>query len=275
MKEEKKSIKREDLKSNFLKQMIIRIDYDYLFEEDIEMIVKKSYSQLIESGYKMNSKTLAEYNINVNIENLTSDEKNGISMKNNNKEEFSSFIKDNIVIDITKNFATLTVNYKKFEQFEDIIEDFSKIIEEIKIVRKGLEIKRIGIRKINFYIFKNIKNINDYFETNIFSFNELEEKNESLMVKQTIESFKYKNYKINELGNISRGILKNGKKKDLKVYQIVLDIDVYDDENTEKDINLREMNDIVFDIYKSALNIKFLEKLKEENYKDEVIIKYE
>ncbi len=29
------------------------------------------------------------------------------------------------------------------------------------------------------------------------------------MVKQTIESFKYKDYKINELGNISKGIITN------------------------------------------------------------------
>lgn len=64
---EKEKIKRKELKSNFLRQMIIRVDYDYLFDEDIENIVKKRYKELIESGYKMNSKTLAEYNINVNI----------------------------------------------------------------------------------------------------------------------------------------------------------------------------------------------------------------
>ena len=67
---EKEKIKRKELKSNFLRQMIIRVDYDYLFDEDIENIVKKRYKELIESGYKMNSKTLAEYNINVNINNV-------------------------------------------------------------------------------------------------------------------------------------------------------------------------------------------------------------
>ena len=83
---EKEKIKRKELKSNFLRQMIIRVDYDYLFDEDIENIVKKRYKELIESGYKMNSKTLAEYNINVNINNLTEEENNSVSMKNNNKE---------------------------------------------------------------------------------------------------------------------------------------------------------------------------------------------
>lgn len=175
---EKEKIKRKELKSNFLRQMIIRVDYDYLFDEDIENIVKKRYKELIESGYKMNSKTLAEYNINVNINNITEEENNSVSMKNNNKEEYSSFKKENIVIDITRNFATITAEYKKFESFEAIVSDFSKIIEEIRNVREGLEIKRIGIRKINSYLFKDINRINDYFEPTLFSFNDLE-KNEN------------------------------------------------------------------------------------------------
>ncbi len=33
------------------------------------------------------------------------------------------------------------------------------------------------------------------------------------------------------------------------------------------------MNNIVFEVYKSALNINFLENLKKKNYEDEVIIK--
>ena len=270
---EKEKIKRKELKSNFLRQMIIRVDYDYLFDEDIENIVKKRYKELIESGYKMNSKTLAEYNINVNINNITEEENNSVSMKNNNKEEYSSFKKENIVIDITRNFATITDEYKKFESFEAIVSDFSKIIEEIRNVREGLEIKRIGIRKINSYLFKDINRINDYFEPTLFSFNELEKNEKSLMVKQTIESFKYKDYKINELGNISKGIITNPNGEKFDAYQVVLDIDVYNDKDINEKINLEEMNNIVFEVYKSALNINFLENLKKENYEDEVIIK--
>ena len=263
---EKEKIKRKELKSNFLRQMIIRVDYDYLFDEDIENIVKKRYKELIESGYKMNSKTLAEYNINVNINNLTEKENNSVSMKNNNKEEYSSFKKENIVIDITRNFATITAEYKKFESFEAIVSDFSKIIEEIRNVREGLEIKRIGIRKINSYLFKDINRINDYFEPTLFSFNELEKNEKSLMVKQTIESFKYKDYKINELGNISKGIITNPNGEKFDAYQVVLDIDVYNDKDIKEKINLEEMNNVVFEVYKSALNINFLENLKKENY---------
>lgn len=43
---EKEKIKRKELKSNFLRQMIIRVDYDYLFDEDIENIVKKKIQRV-------------------------------------------------------------------------------------------------------------------------------------------------------------------------------------------------------------------------------------
>lgn len=272
---EKNNIKRTDLKSDFLKQMIIRIDYDYLFKEDIESIVKNCYDYLIDNDYKMNSKTLAEFNINVDIENLTSEDNGGINMKDNNKEVFSSFVKkeNNIVIDITKNFTTMTVNYNNFVRFNQLIEDFSKITGEIKKVRKGIEIKRVGIRKFNFYILKDISKINEYFEQNLFDFNKMVEDKNDFIVKQTIESFKFENYKVNELGNITKGILTNENKEKSKVYQVVLDIDVYDDEIENNDIHLEKMNEVLFNVYKSALNINFLEKLKKENYEDEVIMK--
>ena len=101
----------------------------------------------------------------------------------------------------------------------------------------------------------------------------LEKNEKSLMVKQTIESFKYKDYKINELGNISKGIITNPNGEKFDAYQVVLDIDVYNDKDIKEKINLEEMNNIVFEVYKSALNINFLENLKKENYEDEVIIK--
>lgn len=272
---DKNNIKREDLKSNFLKQMIIRVDYDYLFEEDIKSIVKNSYDYLIDNDYKMNSKTLAELNINVDIQNLTSQENNGMNVKNTSKEEYSSFAKkeNNIVIDITKNFATMTVNYEKFIKFNNLIEDFSRIIDEIRRVRKGLEIKRVGVRKFNFYILKNIEKINEYFEQNLFSFNSLVKDKNSFFAKQTIESFELENYKVNELGNISKGIFTSKEGKEIDVYQVVLDIDVYDDIVENNVICLGKMNNTLFETYKSVLNVDFLNKLKQENYEDEVIMK--
>ena len=274
---DKEQFKRKDLKSNFLKQMIIRIDYDYLFEKDMENIVQNSYSYLIDNDYKMKSSTLAEFKVDLNTINKTSDNNNVVRVDNSDKEEFFSFVKDenNIVIDITRNFATMTVNYEKFIYFNNLIEEFSKVVEKIKNIRKGLEIKRIGIRKINMYILKDINKINEYFETNLFSLHALLEDKESLLAKQTLERFMMGEYKVNELCNISQGILADENGKQQTAYQVIVDIYVYDDIVKNNEICLEKINEEVFKVYKSALKIEFLEKLKKENYQDEVLIKYE
>ena len=272
--EVKTEIKRTDLKTTFLRQMIIRLDYDYLFEEDIEKIVKESYKYLIENGYKMNSKTLSEFNINLDINNLEQIENNEIRINNNNnKEEYSSFIKNNVVIDITKNFATMTVDYEKFILFEQLERDFFNIAVKIINVREGLEIKRIGIRKINSYLFKSIDKINKYFEKGLFCIDPIIKENKVFNVKQVIENFMLGKYKVNEIGNISKGLITKDNQEQFDAYQVILDIDVYDDIVEKNEINLKEINELIFNIYVSALNIDFLEKLKKENYNDEEFIK--
>lgn len=44
----KESIKRNDLKTNFLKQSIIRIDYDYLFEGNLEKILEEMHHIIVQ-----------------------------------------------------------------------------------------------------------------------------------------------------------------------------------------------------------------------------------
>ena len=47
----KKAIARESLKSNFLRQTIIRLDYDMLFDKDIKEYVENIYPYLIDKNY--------------------------------------------------------------------------------------------------------------------------------------------------------------------------------------------------------------------------------
>ena len=125
------------------------------------------------------------------------------------------------------------------------------------------------------YILKDINKINEYFETNLFSLHALLEDKESLLAKQTLERFMMGEYKVNELCNISQGILADENGKQQTAYQVIVDIDVYDDIVKNNEICLEKINEEVFKVYKSALKIEFLEKLKKENYQDEVLIKYE
>ena len=272
MKIEKEDIKREDLKSNFLKQSILRVDYDYLFDENLETIIKNLNLYLNKEKFRMISKTMAEFEFNVDINKLIQEEQIGINK--GKKEKFPSFINEdrNIIIDISRNFTTITVEYKEKKPFEEIIEIFNKIICEIKKVREGINLNRIGIRKINLYLLKNIENINKYFEENTFNFNKQINLNK-IFIKKQLETFEYNNYKVNLNSELNKGIITENN-KDSEAYRIMIDIDVYNDDTLDgNEIDLQTMNQSLFEIYKSSLKSEFLEKLKENNYKNEELIK--
>ena len=223
----------------------------------------------------MNSRTISEVNINFNISNLQDKNQNIDFNNQNQQEEFISFINEsqNITIDITKNFASLTINYTQNVDFDIIAEIFNKIAEEIKSAREDIRLNRIGIRKVNLYIFKTLENINEYFEETLFNFNELIEKNK-ISIKQQLESYIYDNYKVNQNSEIQKGILvDNLTMQEEERYRIILDLDIYDDQIQENEIDIEKMNANLFELYKANLKEEFLNNLKSENYENEEILK--
>lgn len=271
---DKKDIKREELKTNFLRQTIIRLDYDVLFQKDMENFIEKIYPYLISKKYKMNSNTLSNINVNLNIDNINNMTKN----INTDTENYTSFKnkEENIVIDITKEFITMTIMYQTFQNFKELSEIFNKMIENLKNIRVGFSFNRIGIRKINAWAIRDILNINKYLEETTFNFTkELnEEKSTKFIVKNSIESFVINDYKVNKTVNVAKGIVINNEDKcEEESYQIILDIDIYDDEIKENNIKLIIMNNQLFEIYKDSLKYDFLKKLKTETYEDKEIFK--
>lgn len=275
MKEEvlykKNKIERKELKSNFLKKSILRLDYDYLFEENMEEIIKNLNPYLNNEGFRMKAKTMAELSTNINGDKLIQEEQ--IIFNKTKQEKFPSYISEdqNVILDISRNFTTITVNYKENKPFEEIMEIFNRIISEIRKVREGLNLNRIGIRKINLYLLKNIENINNYFEESIFSFNSQDLK--KVLLKQQLEVFNYNSYKVNLRSEINQGVITENENKESIAYRVSLDIDVYDDVLEKNQIDLKTMNQDLFEIYKSNLKVEFLEDLKKENYKNEELIK--
>jgi len=274
---EKDNIKRDELRFNFLKQMIIRLDYDFLFDEDIDTIIKKVYKKLIRNGYRMNSQTLAEFEINTQniIENFNSSN-NFVGVKNKRNEEFYSFSKEEnkVRIDIARNFATMTVNYEIFKSFDELNSDFEIVVDEIIKVREGMCYNRIGLRKINAYLLRDINNINKYFEKSTI---EIGNMCSEVIVKQNIEQFKMEsNYKANKIINVNKVILTDKiKKTEENFYQIHLDIDVYNDSKMgqKEKINMKDINNNLFNIYKDSLTLNFLEQMKQLSFQNEEIIK--
>ena len=272
---EKQDITREKLKSNFLKQAIIRLDYDYLFEEQLEGVIKKLYDSFMKKSYRMNSGTLEGLNINVNMEQLMKNEDAGIDFKRKESEPFSSFKnkEENIQIDITKRYSTITVLYennKKFKNFEKIIEKYNEISNAILNIREGLSFQRIGIKKTNFYILTNLNNINTYFEESLFKLNNM---NETLENKKQEEIFYSGKYTIKQDSEITKvNLINKSNGKEIPAYKIVINIDTYNDKVEPKNIELENLNNTLFNVYKENLKEDFLNDLLKENYKNEELI---
>ena len=267
---DKKDITRESLQSNFLRQTIIRLDYDMLFDRDIKEYVEKIYPYLIDKEYKMNTNTMSNYNVNVNM-----DELNNITNVNTNTENYFSFKNDikDITVDITKDVTTLTIEYNKYEKFEDIAEVFNETVKLLAKIRKGFSFNRIGLRKVNMFFIKDIEKINDYLEKDTFSLtNYINDSKINLEIKNIVETFEIQNYKVNKNVTVSKGVFVDENRKEQEAYQIMLDIDIYNDEMKENSANIIDMNKIIFDIYKDSFKYEFLDNLKKENYKDEVIL---
>ncbi len=268
---DKNTITRQSLKSNFLRQTIIRIDHDMLFDKDIQNYIESIYPYLIENGYKMNSNTMSNYNVNINMEELN----NIANSINTNTENYTSFkneMKD-IIIDITKEATILTISYNKYETFEEIYRVFSQLVEVLSKIRVGFSFNRIGLRKINVFFIKNIQNINNYLEETAFCLtNFINNKPINFEVKNIIETFKIEEYKVNKNVTAAKGVFLDENKQEKEAYQVMLDIDIYNDEMRDNTENIMNMNDIVFEIYKDSLKYKFLEDLKNENYRDEEIL---
>lgn len=273
----KVEIKRNDLKSDFLKQTIVRIDYDYMFEDYVENTMKKIDSFLGNKGYTIKNNFMSQFGLKVDFEKLNNDINanlmDNINVESDKREKFISFINEekHIKIDITREYSAITVEYQEHIHFDEILEIFDKIVEELYNSRNNLQVKRLGLRKINVYMMENIDKIDDYFENNIFAFSSSNLPSYQFIGKNSFDNYLYRGYTVNQIANIAQGFLQTNDGNKL-LNQLALDFDIYV-ENPSKDVSLKDMNDKLFEIYKNSLTEDFLNKLLDENFEDEEIFK--
>lgn len=122
-----------------------------LFKKDLERFIEKIYQDLVKDGYKMSKNTLSNFNIDINMDNM-----NNVK---NDTENFISFksMDGNINIDITKEAITMIIEYNEFSNFEKFAKVFNMMQKKLKNIRIGFSFNRIGIRKINAWLIKDIK----------------------------------------------------------------------------------------------------------------------
>lgn len=250
----KENINRENLKNNFLKQTILRIDYDFLFPNYIMEVIEKLDQELKDDDYRIENSVRNDYNLDLTP--------SGMGINQNQEKVFTLINNDNsIVIEVTKNFSCIIVNYiNEYKDLNDILEIFMILIDNIKDVRNNIKFTRLGLRKTNSLLVENINVCNDIFEKELIDF--IGDKDE-LVSSRKEENYLKNDRGVNYLVSVQSGQLeKDDNIKD--VFQIVYDIDNYVISANNVDVSLKELKNLnleVFDNFKKGIKVEFLEKL--------------
>ena len=274
-------INRSDIKHNFLKQILFRLDFNGILDTDVEKCVVEIRQMLIDNHY-LNYNDRFENQVDFQLrEDLAITNENPFAINSMDKTKVYNFTsEDKEVIELSKKFLTLTVeineNYTTFDKYIKLIEI---IILKLKKVSPYFKALRLGLRKINICFLKNLYDIPSYFNETVIN---------ARLLANTLVDYKYKAsnfsniferdmYKINFARNIQEGIMQTNDTERI-LYQIALDADIYIDdilnlsETLEEESKLHSVlvnaNSFLFDIYINSLSSDFIDCLKEEVFKD-------
>lgn len=255
---EQKNITRSSFKHNFLKQIIIRLDFQGVLHTEMEQVLVKVKPYLKNKGYNRYD----ERQISNDVE-----ETGNIVLH--------SFINDNsgYVVELSVKHICIKVNTVKYIPFENYAETFMDISKMYRSVIDFFTVKRFGIRKINFCFIRNKEHISKYFNPKYFDCYSLFDQSE-IIEKEKKEIFLVDDYKLNLLCGIVQGQL-----NEQNVYQLTLDTDIYidDTDRIEKciytDENISLLNEKLFMIYKDSITDEFVNMLisEEDIMQDEII----
>lgn len=276
---------RSEIKHNFLKQIIFRLDYEGLMESDIEECIVSLRQMFYNNGFeKMDNRTENQFDVQIKTD-LNIPDENRFSINSNSKSivyRFSSEKKE--IIEINKSFFALTVDIEqKYETFDKYLSLLAESIEKIKSVSPYFHILRIGLRKINVCLFDNLRELSNYFTKAAFNMDDVMEqfKNCNCTASNMVTVLSKNDYQINYIRNIQEGIMQQDDGSQKTMYQIIVDIDVFKEGNREilpllcdnqmiKD-TLETQNTIEFYVFINSLSKELIEKLKQDAFQDTVI----
>lgn len=276
---------RENIKNNFLRRIILRVDYEGIV--DIKDILKNLESKLPSLGFTERNFGFinnAEFELN-DPEMIESELK--IPIKELSKIETYKYRNSdgNVELEVNELYSALNVDVNNYNDINKYCNIFSEVINVIKEKSVYLKINRIGLRKINDCIIRDKSRFNDYFDKEYFF--DISNKLRLNSIKtekintQFVDTFSVEKYMFNYIRIVSGGVLTIGS-QNYDVYQAVIDIDGYSydrellntllgDTNEISNIIL-ELNENLFELYSNSLTQLFKEKLLENEFIDENIL---
>lgn len=271
----KQDIKRGNINYNFLKNIIIRFDFQGMDESELEAVLSEISPYLKEDkvGYISKNKQISK-EWDIDIDDPENIENEGLSLRNVREQNIYVFQNRDpqVSLKISSTFAVISIKKTKYVdciQYCDTLNHIMRIVQE-KV--PYFNCTRFGLRKINQCYLLDINKLNEYFEEKhfkLFSFGD----NSSTKVRQVKDNMFIKEYNLNFTRSIIQGEIE-GK----EAHQINIDADIYllGDENNKKIISgekqISEMNNILFELYKDSVTEKFLQQLIDGQF-DENIIK--
>lgn len=283
----KGNVRRSDLKYNFLKKVIIRLDYTGVLDSDLEETVKNIKDFLFSCGFvNLKEGYINEIDFDIKDPELIETQLAiPINELKKNKSYIFSTENSQQTVQITKFYALISVDFEKYIKFEVFQEIFSKMVKIIKENNKFLRMLRLGLRKINSCILLDLMRLNDYFDekyfNNIVKYLNFDGFNINIMNSRTIDSFTINNRNVNYIRYITQGVLNNNDEQK-EAYQVVLDIDVYIRDkdrlkmifDNEENLNteLVNINTLLFELYIHALKDDFIQQLIHTGVDENIIL---
>lgn len=278
----KDRINRNDIKKNFLKRVLFRIDYTGLSNMELEIIlndIKINYENYFKD---YNKEIINSYDIQMNDVTVKNEELNLVKLGDKYTHVFSHRDScDRYTMRFSEQFMYLDIYPSTEYKGNDIYYGlFSRLYNTFNKI-KFFNINRVGIRKFNnFFIeadrVEELKNIfsNDFFSLYIPNDYEISK-------KTMMDSFIKKNFNVNFIREISLGTIENEK----KVYLVAFDLDIYSNDKLflknfkdNVETNLIKMNDIIFNFFIETMNENFINNVlvnQSKRFKDYGIVEGE
>ena len=264
------NISRDSYKNNYLKNIILRLDFNGVLDAEMEKVIAEAKQYL-------KTKDFNKYDEKINNE-VDLDFGNAFDksvVKDVRKFTIYTFRNEQkgYELDMSKNVVCLKINTLKYIPFEEYEEIFLAIVNIYNDVIDFFTPKRLGLRKINFCFMDDIEKLNDYFCENYFENSTVLEESENVNIeKRKSIILKDKNAMMNIITAIQKGIV-----QDKELSKIILDLDVYSDDQQsicDKIFNnksIATLNEAIFGVYKNAMTDKFHQYLMKEEFNESVI----
>ena len=246
------SIKRQDLKRNFLKEIIMRLDFQGVLQAEMEGI-------LMDVKPYLKGKDFNRYKEKVN--NQIVNEGNSITEV---KSQISYVFMSDVMgytIELSASSIILTIRTQGYSSFDEYADLFAFIAKVYNSKIDFFTVKRFGLRKINFCFFRNREVITKYFNNTYFNC----ESPATGFDSQTTERIDRLS---NGIHNINmRYATEQGELENDLVYKVTLDSDIYVTNQSEierllfEEKSINEVNEILFRIYLNAITDDFIKVL--------------